>query len=763
MEKIDFDKLLTVAQKKYNVSVGPIDQIVSDTKFFSTGNLAIDYVMGGGVPLGRSVEFAGPPSSGKAQRWSDVVHTPDRGYVSIRDLSVGDIISSTTGEDSQVVGIFPQGVKDMVRFHFSDGTSAVCSTEHLWDVVTATRGFGLKTLTVDTSEIMKYMDGKQYRQRDLSLPAHCPVEGISENFIIDPYVLGVLIGDGSIVAGSPTFTTMDDEIRDRVAASLPEGVSIKVAAKKSRATTYRISSEDGKNALTSELRELGLWGMTSKTKFIPSRYLNASLSQRIALMQGLMDTDGYGRGYRGASEKVDNAIYYTSSERLAEDVSYLARSLGTVAFTRSKIPSYIYNDLKKFGAESFRVEMRNTEHIHGFSLFYLERKKSDNRQSTRNRSRQFVRYELLPSEEAVCIKVSADNHLYLTNDFIPTHNTTSALQSAGELQRIIQSGGDEDRGISGEDKILYLDFEQALDPKYAKSLGLDLNDETILFTQPDTLEDGIDFMLSALKTGRVRLAIVDSVAAMTPSAQAEADSVGKALPAIQAKLLKPMGQQLNPILAHYNASVIFINHEMEKLQMGGRPGMPPVTTTPGGNALKFFASVRLSFKQLKKHKTKHVDPITKEETDYVSSIDIAVTAVKNKVAPPFRKAVSQVRFGKGFDNFWTAVTILISHKYIMHNSGYYYFHKLAAEDENLYAPEWMPRATTGQKRPYILSEKTIRSIGESKKTKVWADAIIAKATQVLQEATSEAEAPDEEDVLEDTELEVDTETGEVLD
>ena len=306
--------------------------------------------------------------------------------------------------------------------------------------------------------------------------------------------------------------------------------------------------------------------------------------------------------------------------------------------------------------------------------------------------------------------------------------TTAAIQAAARLQKVIIAGGDPERGIGPKDTIIYLDYEQAFDAGYAEKLGLDPNHPSFLFGQPDMLEDGADFLLEAFKTGEVRLGIIDSVAAMTPSAQAEADSVGKSLPAVQAKLMKVFGTNLNSILKNNNGSVIFINHEIETMMMGGasRPGMPPPTSTPGGKALKFFASVRVQFRQIRQNKGTIIDTLTKEPMLVPTSTDVKVKVVKNKVAPPFRECTVRVRYGLGFDEMWTAVQILLANKQLMYSNGRYYFHNIIEEPA-----DWLPRETTGTHRPYLHGEAKVFSMAD--KHQDWRSSIIEVAYRVAAE------------------------------
>ena len=338
--------------------------------------------------------------------------------------------------------------------------------------------------------------------------------------------------------------------------------------------------------------------------------------------------------------------------------------------------------------------------------------------------------------------------------------TTTALQTAAALQKIILAGGDEELGVKADDHILYLDYEQAMDKVYAASLGLDTDHPSFLFTQPDTLEDGANFILDAVKTGRIRLVIVDSVAAMNPSAKAEAE-IGKSLPAVQAKLLKDFGMNLNSALANHGASVFFLNHEIDVMDMGARrPGMPAPTTTSGGKATKYFASVRIQYRMVRQNKAEATDPLTQEKIQQVVSTDVRVKVVKNKVAPPFREALVRVRFGRGFDQFWTALQILLGNKKIRYESGRYYFHEIADEG---FAPDWMPRLATGTNRPYIHGEANVFAAGDANPE--WRDGLIALAKSVVEEnaAALETVVPlREASVEEETEsLELDAMLGDL--
>jgi recombination protein RecA len=273
--------------------------------------------------------------------------------------------------------------------------------------------------------------------------------------------------------------------------------------------------------------------------------------------------------------------------------------------------------------------------------------------------------------------------------------TTALMVAANHQKEIIAKGLDE--------YILYLDYEQAMDPKYAKNLGLDTDHDSFIFAQPNLFEEGANFALDLIQSGKVRVVIFDSVAAMTPLALMDAD-VGKVQVAPQARLMSVLLQKLNPLLADTGTLAIFINHLKEKVGIGGPAG--PVKTTPGGTALKFYASMRIEYAQISQIKGEVKDPLTGLKKPETVASNVKVKIVKNKVAPPFKEAVVRVRFGRGFDDMFTVKNVLAANKKIYGSAGYFYFDK---------APELihvdMDESKEG--KPYIHGEASFMAFADT--------------------------------------------------
>lgn len=244
--------------------------------------------------------------------------------------------------------------------------------------------------------------------------------------------------------------------------------------------------------------------------------------------------------------------------------------------------------------------------------------------------------------------------------------TSCALHAAVQLQQdILERGSDE--------RIVYLDFEHALDVDYATSLGLDLGHRSFVPIQPSCLEQGANIALDLIETGKVPLIVFDSVAAMSPRRLKEGEFDQATIQMHRAKLISALCASMVDTIWATKTTAVFVNHRMEAIEMTGRPGMPPRTTTPGGRGLKYYSSLRLEFDIVGTIRNQAEDFLTHRETSQAVANKVWVKNVKNKVGIPGRVVELRSRYGKGFDNAWSALVVLEARKLISRAGAYYNF------------------------------------------------------------------------------------------
>ncbi len=345
---------------------------------------------------------------GYAQPLDANLLTPN-GWKRMGEIAVGDLVIGASGDPTPVRAVHPRGEMDVFRVSFNDGTSTECTADHLWTVEALDPRMVSRTLT--TAEIIERRlrwspRGSRFYVPKLKAARLEPAPELP----IDPYLLGLLLGDGGFAHGTPDFCTADEELLASVEELVPAGIALRQHGP----MNWRLSSSSRKgvprsepNPLTKRLRDLELAGVTGAKKFVPNPYKWAGKEDRLALLQGLMDTDGTLDYRRGRS-----AEFYSHSQALAEDLAFLARSLGGSARVRPK-------------REGWRVAVDLPE---GQVPFRLKRKAEEYRQARRPFRKRIVAVKPLGKKPVQCVTVAAEDGLYVTDDFIVTHNSPAMIE-----------------------------------------------------------------------------------------------------------------------------------------------------------------------------------------------------------------------------------------------------------------------------------------------------------------------------------------------
>lgn len=346
---------------------------------------------------------------GKQQPVSEPVLTPE-GWRPIGSITQGDRVMSVHGTPTEVTGVYPQGIHDVYEVRFNDGSYTRAGLEHLWAVATPRDRGDYKIKTTDDLINEGLTDGAGNRK--WSIPLTAPVQHSTKELTVDPYLLGVILGDGYVPENGSVAITSDTEILDQWEGYVGEHPSEGIATRHLR-------------GLRGAMRDMGLNGKRSWEKHVPGDYMVGDVHQRLGLLQGLLDTDGYPIPTGGVE-------FSSTSEKLADAVRELAESLGGVARKSAGRFTRYQNGT---GRESWRVNVKLPAE---FIPFRLSRKACGWVPPTKYPPmRAISSVSLAGREESVCISVACPSKLYLTRGHIVTHNTVSSLTY---VDRLIMQG-----------------------------------------------------------------------------------------------------------------------------------------------------------------------------------------------------------------------------------------------------------------------------------------------------------------------------------
>jgi protein RecA len=678
-----------------------------------TGSIALDVALGiGGLPRGRVVEIYGPESSGKCLTAATYVWT-DRGLETIAEVfqragmttsctsrvtdvsELGIRLVNEGGELETVKALTHNNRKPVVRLRLRSGR-----------VVEATANHPLRAMS-DRGFIV-WREAGQIRKGDVLISARFGAieaaggDGISED---EAVVLGYLVAEGSLsYRTSVRFTNWDPEVSGEYTRLVENLFGVTVRNYQGR--EFCVFSKAFRERLASQY---GMEHVTAAGKQVPACIRTAGHKAQRSFLSALFEGDGW-------IDHTSTIGLGTASEELARQVQLMLYGLGIPATVASSYnaeyerdywtvtvnPAVVHRFLAEVGfrstrrqaqvAKNFRWSPRDPQFENVPNLSGLIRDLRDSCGGDRQFDRiagdlfranihcsisrlkavvewcdrragslpagaqaivQYLKmlaeaqytYEQVDSVESGGVQPTFDvvlprTHSFLANGVV-SHNTTLALHAVANAQKA--------GGIAA-----FIDAEHALDPEYAKKLGVDT--DALLVSQPDTGEQALEIADMLIRSGAIDVVVIDSVAALVPRAEIEGE-MGDSHVGLQARLMSQALRKIAGALSQTKTTAIFINQLREKI--GVMFGSPETTT--GGKALKFYASVRIDVRRIE---------TLKDGTDAVGNRTKA-KIVKNKMASPFKIAEFDILYGVGISREGSLIDLGVEQA-IVRKSGAWY-------------------------------------------------------------------------------------------